>query len=350
MGVNLLILLSGFSHSYLRVEAELLLGAEILPILSGLRRERGGGLEPTPEAVARGAQRQLRVDLPLAGDVDRREEQVADLVEGGVAVVVGHRAQLLELGRHPVVGNVPGVEPGRRRPSLNLARVQRPGEVLGHLPEDAALAARLPLLDPVPVAQDLAGALHLGRPEHMRMAADQLLAAVLGHLGPRPLAALLEQKREEVDLEEDVAELVEQLGVVGRVGGVGQLVGLLHGVRHDRALVLLGVPRTLVPQPPREVVERLERLRARRGHAARAAARSGPGPAGAPAGPAGAPAGPAGAPAGPAGAPAGPAGAPAGPAAAAERRSASWPSRPCSPRPCSPSGSPSAPSPSSGTS
>ena len=50
--------------------------------------------------------------------------------------------------------------------------------------------------------------------EDVRVTADQLLAAVLGHGGQVARAALLEQQREEVDLEEHVAELVEQLGVV----------------------------------------------------------------------------------------------------------------------------------------
>jgi hypothetical protein len=40
---------------------------------------------------------------------------------------------------------------------------------------------------------------------------------VLGDRGEVAGAALLEQQREEVDLEEDVAELVEELGVVARV-------------------------------------------------------------------------------------------------------------------------------------
>ena len=119
------------------------------------------------------------------------------------------------------------------------------GQVLGHLAEDARLAARLGLLDRVPVAQDLAGVLDLDVAEDVRVAADELLAAVLGDVGQRAGAALLEQQREEVDLEEDVAELVEQLGVVAPVGGVGQLVGLLERVRDDRALVLLAVPRAL---------------------------------------------------------------------------------------------------------
>jgi hypothetical protein len=78
---------------------------------------------------------------------------------------------------------------------------------------------------------------------------------VLGHLGHVARAALLEQQRQEVDLEENVAELVGELGVVAALGGVGQLVGLLDGVRDDRALVLLAVPRALAPQGPRQLVE-----------------------------------------------------------------------------------------------
>ena len=70
-----------------------------------------------------------------------------------------------------------------------------------------------------------------------------------------PCAALLEQQRQEVDLEQHVAELVEQLRVVARVGGVGELVGLLDRVRHDRALVLLAVPGALAPQPAGDLVE-----------------------------------------------------------------------------------------------
>jgi hypothetical protein len=78
---------------------------------------------------------------------------------------------------------------------------------------------------------------------------------VLGDLGHVAGAALLEQQRQEVDLEQDVAQLVGELRVVAALGGVGELVGLLDGVRDDRALVLLAVPRALAPQDPRELVE-----------------------------------------------------------------------------------------------
>ena len=62
-----------------------------------------------------------------------------------------------------------------------------------------------------------------------------------------------------MDLEEDVAELVEQLRVVALVRRIGELVGLLNGVGHDRALVLLAVPRALAAQPPRQLVEARDR-------------------------------------------------------------------------------------------
>ena len=109
----------------------------------------------------------------------------------------------------------------------------------------------------------------------MRVAADQLLAAVLGDRGEVARAALLEQQRQEVDLEEDVAELVEQLRVVAAVGRVGELVGLLDRVRDDRALVLLAVPGALAPQAAGDLVEARERLgeSRRRRRSAGAAAR-----------------------------------------------------------------------------
>ena len=65
-----------------------------------------------------------------------------------------------------------------------------------------------------------------------------------------------------MDLEEDVAELVEQLCVVAGGGGVGELVGLLDRVGDDRALVLLAVPGALAPQAPGDLVEPRDRLRA----------------------------------------------------------------------------------------
>jgi len=104
---------------------------------------------------------------------------------------------------------------------------------------------------------DLTEYLGLGQlvAEDVRVAAHELVVAVVGH--PREVAgaALLQQQRKEVDLEENVAELVEQLGVVASLRRIGQLVGLLHRVRDDRALVLLAVPGAVAPQAARQRVE-----------------------------------------------------------------------------------------------
>jgi hypothetical protein len=62
-----------------------------------------------------------------------------------------------------------------------------------------------------------------------------------------------------VDLEEDVAELVEELRVVAPVRRVGQLVRLLDGVRDDRPLVLFAIPRALDAQAPGDGVEPRQR-------------------------------------------------------------------------------------------
>jgi hypothetical protein len=44
------------------------------------------------------------------------------------------------------------------------------------------------------------------------------------------------------------------------VRGVRELVSLLDGVRNDRALVLLAIPRALTAQPVRELVQSEQRL------------------------------------------------------------------------------------------
>ena len=139
------------------------------------------------------------------------------------------------------------------------------GQVLGDLAEHAGLATGLALLDLVPVAADLVRRLGLDVAEHVGVAADQLVGDVAGDLREIAGAALLEQQRQEVDLEQHVAELVDHLRVVTAPGGVGELVGLLDRVRHDRALVLLAVPRAFHAQPARDRVEPGERLGDRRG-------------------------------------------------------------------------------------
>jgi hypothetical protein len=93
------------------------------------------------------------------------------------------------------------------------------------------------------------------------MAAHQLLVDQPRDLLEVALAALLEQQREEVDLEEQVAELVEQLRVIGRERGVGDFVCLLDRVRDDRLRRLLAIPRAVTTQPLRQRLKFKEGLR-----------------------------------------------------------------------------------------
>ena len=68
-------------------------------------------------------------------------------------------------------------------------------------------------------------------------------------------AALLEEQREEERLKEEIAELVDELVVVGSQHRVGDFVGLLDGVRDDRLRGLRPVPRTVPPEAFRQLLE-----------------------------------------------------------------------------------------------
>ena len=92
------------------------------------------------------------------------------------------------------------------------------------------------------------------------MPADELRVHRARDLLEIALAALLEEQREEVDLEEQVAELVQQLGGVARQRRVGDLVGLLDRVRDDRLRRLLPVPGAVAAQTLRQFLELDERV------------------------------------------------------------------------------------------
>ena len=68
-------------------------------------------------------------------------------------------------------------------------------------------------------------------------------------------SSLLEQECEEVDLEEEVAELVEQLLVVTGESRVRDLVGLLDRVRNDARFGLFPVPRAFSAQALRQALQ-----------------------------------------------------------------------------------------------
>src|SRR5207253_1388177 len=118
-----------------------------------------------------------------------------------------------------------------------------------------AFAPLLLAFDALPVLLDAPRRLRLHVAEDMWVPPDELLVDQPRRLREIARALLLEQQREEVDLEEQVAELVEQLAVVARERCIRDLVRLLDRVRHDRARRLLAVPRTVAPQPLRQQLQ-----------------------------------------------------------------------------------------------
>ena len=136
-------------------------------------------------------------------------------------------------------------------------REQTARTIVPHTVEEAyevAGAALLLGLHLLPTLANAAGGVSLDLAEHVRMPPDELGVHDPRHLLEVALTLLLEEQRQEVDLEEQVAELVEQLRRISRIGGVRDLVGLLDGVRHDRARRLLAVPGAVATQPPRQLL------------------------------------------------------------------------------------------------
>src|SRR5579862_9330091 len=161
--------------------------------------------DPRPPAPARSfrirgrepssglAQRELGVDAERSRAADEREQQVAEIVEalaGGLYVGQAPQPRLELLGRRRV-------RPG---PTLDARGERERRQVLRHVGERAVRTATLArALDLLPVAPDRVGTVDDRLAEHVGMAADQLLAAVVGDRGEIAGAALLEEQREEMN-------------------------------------------------------------------------------------------------------------------------------------------------------
>ena len=222
------------------------------------------------EAGARRAQRELRIDAREAQHVDGREQQVAGLVADhpvARAVAVQHVAQLGELSSSSE----------RPRPRRHDAQSK------------PIAAARRCTLRACSSAGSVAGtswkmpsrpsSLALDRPPRLRSTAPscprsprRTRAGAGGRASrgcrrrrrPGRRRRLAGQQRQEVRLEQQVAQLVDELRP-RRAGqrGVGDLVGLLDRVRHDRLGGLLAVPGTVAPQPRRHRPQLRQRRRRR---------------------------------------------------------------------------------------
>ncbi len=112
---------------------------------------------------------------------------------------------------------------------------------------------RLPALTHAPCGRSL------GVSEDVRMSPHELRVDATGDGLEIPLALLLEEQGQEVRLEEQVAELVDELCRIVCERRLGDLVGLLDRVGDDRACRLLAIPGALRPQATGQLLELEER-------------------------------------------------------------------------------------------
>src|SRR5207247_6265088 len=95
--------------------------------------------------------------------------------------------------------------------------------------------------------------------EDVRVTADEFVVNAPRNRFEILAAALTQQQRKKVDLEQEVAKLVGELRVVAADRRIRDLVCLLDGVRHDRALRLLSIPGAVAAEPLGQFLELLER-------------------------------------------------------------------------------------------
>ena len=207
--------------------------------------------------------------------VDRGGRGLQGLTRGlrggpvGTALARGGAGQRVEAGGDlaPAIVERSGVDPERLRLALELGRQrqgrERPGDAVG----DAG-AALLGLLQHLPPGGHVLGGLGHGVAEDVRVAADELVVQGPGHVGQGEVALLGRQQGVEVHLEQQVTELLLEVGDVdrGHVGlgggdhldGVERLVGLLEEVARQRPVGLAPVPGTARPQRADQLLERHE--------------------------------------------------------------------------------------------
>src|SRR5439155_17206016 len=119
-------------------------------LASVARRQLLGLLDPGDEATGRSTQRELGVGRELAGDVDRRKEDVAELVRRRLATKLADL--IVEVAQRTVEIRI--VEAHAGRPPLNLLRMEERRKRLGHVVEDP-FAPFLLGLELLPAALDV---------------------------------------------------------------------------------------------------------------------------------------------------------------------------------------------------
>ena len=201
------------------------------------------------------AQRRLRVGIEMAGQVDHGKQQIADLGRGLVAVAGSDLgfdlvAFLADLGQHrqrivPVEADLAGLV-------LQLQRAGEGGQGDRHAGQRAGRPAGLP---PRAARSAFSSALMRShRPstsfgDRPRASPNtcgwrRISFSVIASTTPPKSNAPCSSRHAGVehDLEQQVAQLVAQVGEIAAGDGVGDLVGLFERVGRDGRKVLLQVP------------------------------------------------------------------------------------------------------------
>ena len=215
--------------------------------------------EPSAEFDVGPLQRRFGINLHVSGKIGDHEQEVANLSLDPLSVAsvdlrLDFRQFLAHLHDHGL-GVIP-VEADFPSLGLKLDRLFQRSHAPWHRGQEAPAFVRRPggsslggalrlllRLNPPP------GRLHLvGRPvaplaKDMGMAADHLDADRLHHVREGEGALLLGHAGVEDHLQQQVAQLLPQIGKIAPLDRVGDFIGFLDGVGRDRAEILRQIPR-----------------------------------------------------------------------------------------------------------
>jgi hypothetical protein len=186
-------------------------------------------------------QRDFRIDLQKPRQVDRGEQQVTDLFFhftgilrcGCLAKLGAFLAQLLEnsLGILPIEPRAGSfarqLQPFQHGRERARNTVQQGFRFAVGCSGPFFLGGPFPGLDLLPIAQHLRGIFRAPFTEYMRMPPHHLFVHFANHVSYRKPSCLRGDLRMKDDLQQQVAHLLGELGVVAALHGVQHLVGFL---------------------------------------------------------------------------------------------------------------------------
>ena len=224
-------------------------------------RNRRSNLAFAARSAASASTSSLRARLAAANNRSPTSSKIADAAPGSCAPFAdafrGRVAHLVEFFGHLIRG-LAGVFPIEAHARRALAELEGPHQGRQgprHAVEmtgcRAALRAALGGLDFLPGNALFSGRHGAACTEHMRVAAQQLVANRAGHRLEVEVLRLAGDLGVKNHLKQQIAQFILEVSQVAALDGVGDFVRLLDGVGRDARKGLLPVPGTAVrgPQP-----------------------------------------------------------------------------------------------------